>query len=146
MEIGGDFMDAFRVDQSRVALVVGDVTGKGLAAAARIAETKFTLRGFLREYPSCPIGLHRLNACLCDMPQWEGQTREGFVCLSLAIYDTATGELAVSVACEEMPLLVRADGRTEVLPVEGMPLGVVAGRRNIRSPWPIWSRATRWCW
>ena len=125
MEIGGDFMDAFRVDQSRVALVVGDVTGKGLAAAARIAEAKFTLRGFLREYASCAIGLQRLNACLCDVPQWEGQAREGFVCLSLALYDTTTGELTASVACEEKPLLVRADGSTEVLSVEGMPLGVV---------------------
>ena len=127
MEVGGDFMDAFPVGPTQVALVVGDVTGKGLAAAARIAEAKFTLRGFLREYASCAIGLQRLNACLCDVPQWEGQARDGFVCLSLAIYDTATGDLTVSVACEEMPLLVRADGRTEVLPVQGMPLGVVPG-------------------
>ena len=125
MDVGGDFMDAFAVDQTRVALVVGDVAGKGLMAAARIAEVKFTLRGFLREYASCSIGLQRLNACLCDASQWEGQPWEGFVCLSLVIYDTARGDLTVSVACEEMPLLVRANGQTEVMPVQGMPLGVM---------------------
>ena len=125
MAVGGDFLDAFLVDQSRVALVVGDVTGKGLPAAARIAEAKFTLRGFLREYVSCPVGLKRLNGYLCDTPIWEGQSRDGFVCLSLAIYDLATGGLTVSVAGEELPLLVRANGRTEALPTQGMPLGIM---------------------
>ena len=125
MEIGGDFLDAFLLDRSRVALVVGDVTGKGLGAAARIAEAKFTLRGFLREYASCPIGLTRLNGYLCDAPQWEGQPPDGFVCLSLAIYDTATGELTLSAAGAELPLLARADGRMEILSAQGMPLGVM---------------------
>ena len=125
MEIGGDFIDAFLLDGSRVALVVGDVTGKGLGAAARIAEAKFTLRGYLREYPSCGIGLMRLNTYLCAVPTWEGQQSEGFVCLSVAILDTTTGELTASVAGAETPLLFRADGRAESLNAQGMPLGVM---------------------
>ncbi|MBV9849710.1 MAG: SpoIIE family protein phosphatase [Armatimonadetes bacterium] len=125
MEIGGDFLDAFLLDRSRVALAVGDVTGKGLPAAARIAEAKFTLRAFLREYPSCPIGLKRLNAYLCDTPLWEGQPGEGFVCLSLAILDTENGVLTVATAGAETPLLARADGRTEALATHGMVLGVM---------------------
>ena len=136
MEVGGDYLDVFLLDRSRVALVVGDVAGKGLPAAARIAEAKFTLRGFLREYASCPIGLTRLNGYLCDTSLWEGQLREEFVCLSLAIFDTATGDLTVSVAGEEAPLLVRANGLLEILPVQGMPLGVMPQTE-------YWAAATR---
>ncbi|MES2461738.1 MAG: GAF domain-containing protein, partial [Armatimonadota bacterium] len=62
--IGGDFYDVFRVDSRRNALVLGDATGKGLAAASHIAEVKYALRAFLREYPGGgpAAALSRLNA------------------------------------------------------------------------------------
>ena len=50
-EVGGDFFDAYALSDGRVALAIGDATGKGLAAAARAQECKDVLRAFLRLYP-----------------------------------------------------------------------------------------------
>ena len=64
--VGGDFYDAFAVGACQVALVVGDVAGKGLEAAARTAEVKYALRAFLLEYPHPARTLMRLNDFLCQ--------------------------------------------------------------------------------
>ena len=48
--VGGDFYDLFALRDHKVALVVGDVAGKGLAAASYTAEIKFSLRSLLREF------------------------------------------------------------------------------------------------
>ena len=60
-EVGGDFFDAFALNAEMVALVVGDVSGKGLAAAGRTSEVKYALRGFLHEHNSPKTALARLN-------------------------------------------------------------------------------------
>ncbi len=59
--VGGDFFDVFALSDDKVALVVGDASGKGLAAAARTVEVKYALRAFLREYPYPARTLARLN-------------------------------------------------------------------------------------
>jgi PAS domain S-box-containing protein len=64
--IGGDFYDCFPLPGGRVALVVGDVIGHGLAAALSIAEVRFALRGFLSEdgLDDPAAALRRLNRFL----------------------------------------------------------------------------------
>ena len=59
--IGGDFYDALSLGGNTVALVVGDVTGKGLEAATHTAEVKYALRAILREHPHPAQALGRLN-------------------------------------------------------------------------------------
>ena len=54
--VGGDYFDVFALDGGRLALVVGDVSGKGLEAASRTAEIKYTLRAYLREHSRCRVG------------------------------------------------------------------------------------------
>ena len=48
-QVGGDFFDAFALSAEKFALVVGDVSGKGLVAAGRTAEVKYALRAFIDE-------------------------------------------------------------------------------------------------
>jgi len=71
LQVGGDFLDVFALPNGQVALVVGDVSGKGLHAAARTAEVKYVLRGYLRESCNAGFAMGRLNHYL-----WEAQRLE----------------------------------------------------------------------
>lgn len=122
--VGGDFCDAYVVEEGAVALVVGDVMGKGLGAAVHTAKVKYALRAFLREYPSPATALERLNAFLFDAQRWDKEGVDTLVCLGLAVVRPASGEVTVSLAGLEPPLLLRSDGRAEEMIAHGIPLGV----------------------
>ncbi len=127
-DIGGDFFDVFALNGDRVALVVGDVSGKGLDAASRTAEVKYALRAFLRENPAPAQALDRLNDFLLDGQTLDGQPLNSFVCLALGVLDTASGLLSVSNAAGEAPLVLAASGgEPRPVPGNGPPLGVTAG-------------------
>lgn len=138
-EIGGDYYDVFSLGDigeglgGRIALVVGDVSGKGLAAASRTAEIKYTLRTYLRDNPDPAAALHRLNAFLNSqqaLDEANAGAAEGtvvpftFVCIAIAVVDTATGAARIASGGTEPPLLLRGGGEAEEVGGEGMPLGV----------------------
>lgn len=124
--IGGDFFDLFALNDGKVALVVGDASGKGLAAAIRTSEIKFALRAFLREYDNTGRCLARLNGHICDAQRLDHQEVTGFTVLSLAVLDPASGNLELSVAGAEPPLVLRRTGNAEPADARanGFPLGV----------------------
>lgn len=125
-QVGGDFYDFFALDGGRVALVVGDVAGKGLSAATRTAEVKFALRAFLREHPAPDTALTRLNAFLCESEALDSRDHEGFICLCIVTLNPKTGEAIFAVAGGEPPLIARAEGQTvEEVPASGPPLGIL---------------------
>jgi serine phosphatase RsbU (regulator of sigma subunit) len=126
-EVGGDFYDAFTLPGNKVALVVGDVAGKGLAAAARSAEVKYALRVYLRESPSPSEAVTRLNNFLCDVQGMDGRIGDAFVALAAAVIDPTTGEAQIVQAGLEPPLVQRADGTTETVEQGAMPLGILSG-------------------
>ena len=121
--VGGDFFDAFRLDSDQVALVVGDVSGKGLAAAARTAEIKYALRAYLRETPEPGAALANLSAFLYDNQRLgDGTNEDGgnvFVTLAVVVVHSVTGEARVAAAGAEPPLLLRANGQAAALPALG---------------------------
>ena len=123
-QVGGDYHDVFALDGGQLALVVGDVSGKGLIAASRTAEIKYTLRAYLREHSGAASALTRLNSFLCEAQALEADPQDYFVVLTLAVVDTATGAVQVAVAGAEPPLLLRADGSAEEVAASGLPLGV----------------------
>ena len=125
--IGGDFFDVFSLDEGKVALVGGDVSGKGLEAAARTAEVKFALRAYLREDPHPGRTLARLNDYLCDAQRLDKQASDTLFVVSLVIIDPATGEAVCSMAGAEPPLVLRAGGEPESVEGGGWPLGVESG-------------------
>lgn len=128
--IGGDFYDAVALANGRVALVVGDVTGKGLGAAIHTAEVKFALRAFLHEHPNPSQALQRLNDFLADAPPGtDEQQRQPLVSVAVAVLDSRTGLASVGAAGAENPLLLRAGGEAETVPAGGMPLGALPGTK-----------------
>jgi PAS domain S-box-containing protein len=123
VQVGGDFYDQFAMADGKVALVVGDVSGKGLEAAARTAEAKFTLRAYLRETQQPEEAMERLNTFLCDSQRLEKLPDLSFICLALVVIDPAAETAAVCVAGSEPPMLFRG-GAVEEVRITGLPLGV----------------------
>ncbi|MES2464697.1 MAG: GAF domain-containing SpoIIE family protein phosphatase [Armatimonadota bacterium] len=123
-EVGGDFYDAFALPSGEVALVVGDVAGKGLAAAARSAEVKYALRVYLRESPSPSEAITRLNHFLCDVQRIDSRMGDAFVALAAAVIDPSTGQTRITQAGLEPPLVRRAGGAVETVEQGAMPLGI----------------------
>ena len=124
--IGGDFYDALPLKDGKVALVVGDVCGKGLAAATHTAEVKFALRAYLHEHSDPAAALDHLNQFLLSGQQAAGGVRrQTLVAVCLAVVDTVTGEIQVGAAGSEYPLLLRRDrSEPETIQPEGILLGV----------------------
>ncbi|MDR3707009.1 MAG: SpoIIE family protein phosphatase [Capsulimonadaceae bacterium] len=125
LEIGGDFLDAFAVDSSRVALVVGDVSGKGLDAASHTAEMKFLFRGYLRQDLSAARSLRRINEYLCQSRDLDASLPVSFICMAVAVIDTRSGAVQVTNAGGEPPILLERSGRSRGIAVNGMPLGIL---------------------
>ncbi len=122
--IGGDFSDVFTYDDGKVALVVGDISGKGLGAATLIAEVKYALRAILREHASPKLALARLNDFVCEAQKQGDFGSDNLVVLSLAVFDPETGALSCLTAGGEPLLLLRADGSAEAIGTNGLLLGV----------------------
>ena len=124
--VGGDFFDGFALADGRVALVLGDATGKGLTAAARGTEVKDVVRAFLRVYPyHAAQTLTRLNDYLCDTQSLDHRSQGELMALMLAVIDTSKSEITLAWAGIEPPLLMRGNGEVDVVTGGGMMLGVV---------------------
>ncbi len=108
-QIGGDFFDVFSVDEARVALAVGDATGKGVEAATYTSEIKFALRAFLRVENGAPAqALNRLTDFVARNAALDTQRGvSAYAALALVVLDTNTGEIACACAGAEPPIVLR---------------------------------------
>ena len=109
-EVGGDFYDFFLVDDDHLALVMADVSGKGVPAALFmvIAKTLIKNRAQLGESPA--EILKNVNEQLC-----EGNEAELFVTVWLAVIEISTGRGLAANAGHEHPVIRRADGKYELV-------------------------------
>lgn len=118
--VGGDFYDVFPIEKGCTALVVGDLAGKGLAAAAQVATVRNMLRYTLYRARTLVGGLEGLNALLTEQG-----LLTGFATLFVGAYESGVGTLTYINAGQE-PALVRraATGTVESLLPTGPVLGV----------------------
>jgi len=123
--VGGDSCDAFALAGGRTALVVADASGKGLAAAERVAEIRFALRAFLREHADPAQALACLNNFVCDTQRLGQRDDSAFATLTLAIVQGASGEMTCYCAGGELPLVLRAGGTIEAIQICGAALGLI---------------------
>ena len=122
LELGGDFYDFLSYGRKGLALALGDVCGKGTAAALLGALTIGILRAHALERGCQPGDVlaslnDRIHAAHLD-------TR--FVAMLYATYDADSRRLAISNAGNPYPLVLR-DGKIDKLQVAGMPLGLLPG-------------------
>ncbi len=124
-EVGGDFYDFFLLDRSRVGIVIGDVSGKGVPAALYMAKLGSDLRtlAFIEKDPS--TALEKLNDLLAE------RSRRGMFATLLYIeLDAKTGRLTISNAGHLPPIVKQADGPVRTLTTAGgSPLGILAGMK-----------------
>ncbi|WP_330328566.1 SpoIIE family protein phosphatase [Streptomyces sp. NBC_00536] len=126
--VGGDWFDVIPLPGSRVALVVGDVVGHGLHAAAAMGR----LRTAVLNFSSLDLPPDELLSRLDDLVQYIGQGGEGGADTGLlgatclyAVYDAVNQRCTVARAGHMPPVLVHPDGTVEIpeLPA-GAPLGL----------------------
>jgi serine phosphatase RsbU (regulator of sigma subunit)/anti-sigma regulatory factor (Ser/Thr protein kinase)/anti-anti-sigma regulatory factor len=115
---GGDWYDAIPTRSGRVALVVGDVVGHGVAASAVMGQLRAVLSSSLREDVDPDRALAFLEQHAETVPQARAAT------LAVAVLDPATGQLTYCTAGHPPPLVVPDDGDPGFLPPSGAgPLG-----------------------
>ena len=140
LQVGGDWYDVVDLDDGRVALIVGDCVGHGLAAATVMGQLRSACRALLLEKSSPSAALAGLDRFAARLP--------GAHCTTAfcAVLTLATGELVYSSAGHPPAIMVHADGTTEMLEGgHGLPLAHLAGPDPTRSPRHDAGRARRCC-
>jgi PAS domain S-box-containing protein len=119
-EVGGDFYDFLELEDGRLGLVVGDVSGKGVPAAIVMAITRTMLHAAYRLRSPAPGEiLEEVNNFLYpDIPP------NMFVTCLAALLDSRNGRLHYANAGHDLPYLRHAEGVSE-LRATGMPLGLM---------------------
>jgi len=118
-EVGGDYYDVTPLPDGRVALMVADASGHGMAAGLVMAIANATLQTALDLDPAPEKVLALLNRTLCRTG-----TRRTFMSVFYAVLTPATGSLEYVCAGHPFPFLRRADGTLEELGSGGLPLGL----------------------
>ena len=108
-EVGGDFYDFFLVDDDHLALVMADVSGKGVPAALFMMVTKILISEITKSGASASEALSVVNKRIC-----EHNKAEMFVTVWLGILEISTGVLRAANAGHEYPALRRAGGSFEL--------------------------------
>jgi len=103
--VAGDYYDVLKFSDTRAAVCVADVSGKGLPAALLVSTVQASVRAFVHETVSAGALCQRVNAILCSN-HLEGR----FVTFFFGLVDRESGTLSYSNAGHNAPVLVRPDG------------------------------------
>jgi GAF domain-containing protein len=124
-EVGGDFYDAIPIGGGRLAVFVGDVMGRGVHAAAAMAQMRSAVRAYAAVDPSPEAVMRNLDLML------DRYGSEQLVTLLYMVLNPRHNELMIANAGHPPGVVLRGDLSTEQLPyADGAPLG--AGRQRRR--------------
>lgn len=118
--VGGDYFDYIEFPDGRVAILVGDVAGKGLPASLLMTSLQARVQVLFEEADDLARKITRLNKTICfNCPD------NRFITFFMTVANPATGELVYTNAGHNPPLLIRAAGGVDKLRGGGLILGVV---------------------
>jgi len=117
-QVSGDYYDMFERTDGKLAIVIADVSGKGMPASLLASNIQAALRGQCYNCDSPGVVLERINR------QIHASTDpQHFATLFLAMFDPAERSLEYSSGGHNAPIIVRRDGTVELLEKGGLPLG-----------------------
>ena len=120
-QVGGDFYDFIELDNGQIALVVADVSGKGMSAAFFMAVARTSINSLTRTHTDPGRCLQQANNELCRQ-----NPMDMFVTVFLGIFDPKTGQLHYANGGHNPPFWRQPDGTVRALPsTGGMALGVM---------------------
>ena len=119
-QVGGDYYDFLDLGRERLGLVVGDIAGKGIAAALLMANLQANLRS------QCATALEQPERFLRSVNQlfYENTADNAYATLFFAEYDDRAGRLRYANCGHLSALLLRRDGKLERLPSTATVLGL----------------------
>jgi phosphoserine phosphatase RsbU/P len=118
-ELGGDFYDFLPYGKGRLAVALGDVSGKGTAAALFGSLAIGTMREHIVEHPCPPPEM----LALLNRRLYGARLDSRFIAMAFAVYDAGERRLTLANAGAPYPILVR-DGEVQQIRVSGIPLGL----------------------
>ncbi|MGA7409412.1 MAG: PP2C family protein-serine/threonine phosphatase [Bryobacteraceae bacterium] len=124
--VGGDYYDAIPVSDSSVAITIGDVSGKGMAAALLMSNLQAIVRAFAPSGPAPEELCAKANGLIA------GNVASGkYITFFYAVVDTARMQLDYCSAGHNPPLLLHRDGTLETLAEGGPVLGIFPAARYV---------------
>lgn len=120
-DVGGDFYDAFPIEEGCWGVAIGDVCGKGPEAAALTALARYTIRAVADRGPAAVLSL------LNDAVLRDQEAADRFLTALFAELRADGGTLTLDVAAggHPAPFVLRADGQVEAVAVQGPLIGVI---------------------
>lgn len=129
LEVGGDLYDVFEIRPGLLCMAVGDVAGKGTAAALVMARTRSLLRAGTLQFQAIAGRTPRPSeiASLVNEELCKNNPHMKFVTLFLAFYDLAAGTLSYCNAGHVFPIVLSGGGAVEIANPTDPALGVIEG-------------------
>jgi sigma-B regulation protein RsbU (phosphoserine phosphatase) len=130
LEIGGDYYNYWALSGGKLAIALGDVSGKGISAALLMASLQAWLHGLILHSSSCSVDL----PCLCgelNRIVYDNTAEDRYSCLFFAQWDPATETLSYVNAGQTAPIIYRPKAnvseRITRLTEGGFPIGLIPG-------------------
>jgi|GEM_PF-4073669 len=122
-QVGGDFYDVFNLGDGKVAVLIGDVAGKGVRAAMQVSAVRYAFRSYAYIDPRPSRVVSLVNNTLCKEQSREGSLFTAF----FAVVDTQAQTISYTNAGHEPPVIRRANGNVEEMSVGAIVLGILPG-------------------
>ncbi|MFJ8595212.1 SpoIIE family protein phosphatase [Streptomyces sp. NPDC093598] len=141
--VGGDWVNSFPLPDGRTALVVGDVVGHGLGAAATMGQLSMEARALLSAGLAPDEVLEHLDETVSLLDDAEAGLAAGYSALGstccIALYDPVRHDVALSSAGHLPPVLATPDGHAGPLPVRPHP--GLGAEFALREPFDVYTFA-----
>ena len=141
-EVGGDYYDYLPLTDGCLTVLLGDISGKGIAAALMMASVQASLHSLVLQSAQEPHDIiTRLNGIV-----YESSTRTRYSTLFFAHYDPGSGKMKTVNAGHSTPLLFRENGTVERLEADGPPVGLLSGLKFSQKEYTLTTGDTLVCY
>lgn len=130
--VGGDLYDAFKIDECRQGIAIGDGSGKGAAGALLMAVAYAGFKSLFNEIHPVATVVALLNNLLTEVT-----TPAYYVTFCFGILDCAKKSFVYCNAGHNPPILLRRDGSLEYLDKGGIVLGFIANQQYVQTSVPV---------